>query len=93
MDRITLPIGANLDRFILKNQQAFKYATGELSQLLRDVAYAGKIVNRELNRAGLTDITGRYGEDLRNSSGDDQQKLDVAAHIRFVRALKKGGMY
>ena len=87
--RIALPVGSNLDRFIMKNQEAFPYASGELSQLIRDLAYAGKVVNREINRAGLADITGAYGAE--NVQGEDQQNLDVAANIRFTRALKKGG--
>ncbi|WPZ08906.1 class 1 fructose-bisphosphatase [Roseivirga spongicola] len=87
--RIALPVGSNLDRFINKNQEAFKYATGELSQLIRDLAYAGKVVNREINRAGLAGITGAYGSE--NVQGEEQQNLDVAANIRFTRALKKGG--
>lgn len=28
------PVGVTLDRFIKRNQDAFSYATGELSQLL-----------------------------------------------------------
>lgn len=87
--RIALPVGSNLDRFINTNQEAFKYATGELSQLIRDLAYAGKVVNREINRAGLAGITGAYGSE--NVQGEEQQNLDVAANIRFTRALKKGG--
>lgn len=87
--RIALPVGSNLDRFINKNQEAFKYATGELSQLIRDLAYAGKVVNREINRAGLAGITGAYGSE--NVQGEEQQNLDVAANIRFTRALQKGG--
>jgi fructose-1,6-bisphosphatase I len=87
--RIALPIGSNLDRFIMRNQEAFPFASGELSQLIRDLAYAGKVVNREINRAGLADITGAYGNE--NVQGEEQQNLDVAADIRFRRALKKGG--
>lgn len=87
--RIALPVGSNLDRFIMKNQEAFPYASGELSQLIRDLAYAGKVVNREINRAGLADITGAYGQE--NVQGEEQQNLDVAANIRFSRALQKGG--
>jgi fructose-1,6-bisphosphatase I len=87
--RIALPVGSNLDRFIMRNQEAFPYASGELSQLIRDLAYAGKVVNREINRAGLADITGAYGAE--NVQGEEQQNLDVAADIRFRRALQKGG--
>lgn len=87
--RIALPVGSNLDRFIMTNQEDFPFATGELSQLIRDLAYAGKVVNREINMAGLSNITGAYGSE--NVQGEQQQNLDVAANIRFSRALKKGG--
>lgn len=87
--RIALPIGTALDRFIKNNQDQFLYASGELSQLLRDIALASKVVNREVNKAGLIDIMGPMGS--QNSGGEQQQKLDVLANIRFTRALTKGG--
>ncbi|MEL7003544.1 MAG: class 1 fructose-bisphosphatase, partial [Bacteroidota bacterium] len=87
--RIALPIGTVLDRFIKKKQDEFQFATGELSQLLRDIALAGKVVNREINKAGLINIAGAIG--TQNVQGEDQQKLDVLANIRFIRALTKGG--
>ncbi len=87
--RIALPIGTTLDRFIKSNQGQFQYASGELSQLLRDIALASKVVNREINKAGLIDIMGSMGS--QNTAGDTQQKLDVLANIRFTRALTKGG--
>jgi fructose-1,6-bisphosphatase I len=87
--RIALPIGTALDRFIKNNQFQFQYASGELSQLLRDIALASKVVNREINKAGLIDIMGPMGS--QNSGGEQQQKLDVLANIRFTRALTKGG--
>jgi fructose-1,6-bisphosphatase I len=87
--RIAQPIGSALDRFIKSNQDHFAYASGELSQLLRDIALASKVVNREVNKAGLIDIMGGVGST--NTGGDEQQKLDVLANIRFTRALQKGG--
>ncbi|MFD2248164.1 class 1 fructose-bisphosphatase [Pontibacter ruber] len=88
-DKLALPVGTTLDRFIMKKQADFPYATGELSQLLRDIGLAAKIVNREINRAGLLDVTGAYGQ--QNVQGEEQQKLDVIANIRFIRALRNGG--
>jgi fructose-1,6-bisphosphatase I len=88
-NKLALPVGTTLDRFIMRKQEDFPYATGELSQLLRDIALAAKIVNREINRSGLIDIAGAYGN--RNIQGEDQQKLDVIANIRFIRALRNGG--
>jgi fructose-1,6-bisphosphatase I len=87
--RIAHSIGTALDRFIKNNQDQFQYASGELSQLLRDIALASKVVNREVNKAGLIDIMGAVGST--NLAGDQQQKLDVLANIRFTRALAKGG--
>ncbi|WP_242922663.1 class 1 fructose-bisphosphatase [Pontibacter liquoris] len=88
-DKLALPVGTTLDRFIMRKQEDFPFATGELSQLLRDIALAGKIVNREINRAGLLNVTGAHGQ--QNVQGEEQQKLDVIANIRFIRALRNGG--
>ncbi|WP_143959708.1 class 1 fructose-bisphosphatase [Litoribacter populi] len=82
-------VGTTLDRFIKMKQDDFPFASGELSQLLRDIALAAKIVNREINRAGLANIGGAFGQT--NVQGEEQQKLDVIANIRFTRALTKGG--
>ncbi len=84
-----LRVGTTLDRFIRRQQSQYPSAVGDLSQLLRDIALASKIVNREISLAGLTGITGAAGS--RNIQGEMQQKLDLAAHIRFVRALNNGG--
>ena len=86
---LALPVGVTLDRYIMHRQTAFPYATGDLSQLLRDIALAGKIIHREVNRAGLIDLTGGMG--VQNIQGESQQKLDMIANIRFCRALKNGG--
>jgi fructose-1,6-bisphosphatase I len=87
--KLATSVGITLDRFIKKKQNDFAFASGELSQLLRDIALAGKIINREVNRAGLLNIGGAYGTE--NIQGEEQQKLDVIANIRFIRALKNGG--
>ncbi|MEM8967511.1 MAG: class 1 fructose-bisphosphatase [Bacteroidota bacterium] len=83
------PVGVTLDRFIKGNQDSFPYATGELSQLLRDIGLAAKILNREITRSGLLDLEGAFG--TQNVQGEAQQKLDVVANIRFKRALTNGG--
>lgn len=87
--RIAHSIGITLDRFIKNNQDQFQFASGELSQILRDIALASKVVNREVNKAGLIDIMGPIGTS--NTGGESQQKLDILANIRFTRALTKGG--
>jgi fructose-1,6-bisphosphatase I len=89
IEELIIPVGTALDRFISRHEEQFPYATGELSQLLRDIALAGKIVNREINRAGLIGVAGAYGN--QNVQGEEQQKLDVIANVRFIRALRNGG--
>jgi fructose-1,6-bisphosphatase I len=78
-----------LNDFILDRQKDFAYATGELTNLLNDISVASKIVNRDVNRAGLVDILGAKGET--NVQGEEQQKLDVIADDAFIRAFKTGG--
>ena len=89
-EQLATPVGITLERYIMRKQAEFPYATGELSQLLRDLALAGKIVNRDINRAGLQQASlGAAG--AVNVQGETQQRLDVEANIRFVRALTNGG--
>ncbi|BDD08656.1 fructose-1,6-bisphosphatase class 1 [Fulvitalea axinellae] len=89
LTNIHLPIGIPLDRFIKKKQEDFPFATGELSQLLRDIALASKIVNLEIARSGLSGLEGAFG--TQNVQGECQQKLDILANKCFIRALKRGG--
>lgn len=78
-----------LGQFIIEKQSDFPYAKGELSRLLRDIGIAAKIVNREVNKAGLVDILGEAG--TVNIQGEGQQKLDVFANMQFISALTSGG--
>jgi fructose-1,6-bisphosphatase I len=78
-----------LGQFIIEKQADFPYAKGELSRLLRDIGIAAKIVNREVNKAGLVDILGAAG--TINIQGEGQQKLDVFANVQFISALTSGG--
>ncbi|RFZ90629.1 class 1 fructose-bisphosphatase [Mucilaginibacter conchicola] len=78
-----------LGQFIIEKQADFPYAKGELSRLLRDIGIAAKIVNREVNKAGLMDILGQTGST--NIQGEHQQKLDIFANGQFIKALTSGG--
>lgn len=78
-----------LGQFIIEKQADFPYAKGELSRLLRDIGIAAKIVNREINKAGLADIIGDMG--TVNIQGEGQKKLDVYANEQFIAALQSGG--
>tara|TARA_B110000444_G_scaffold260951_1_gene310124 strand:+ start:2674 stop:3684 length:1011 start_codon:yes stop_codon:yes gene_type:complete len=78
-----------LGEFLVENQEKFPYATGELSQLLSSIRLASKVVNREINKAGLADILGLAGSD--NIQGENQMKLDVFANDTFIRTLRSMG--
>ncbi|RYE31650.1 MAG: class 1 fructose-bisphosphatase [Sphingobacteriaceae bacterium] len=78
-----------LGQFIIEKQADFPYAKGELSRLLRDIGIAAKIVNREVNKAGLVDILGEAG--TTNIQGEGQKLLDVYANDQFIGALQSGG--
>lgn len=78
-----------LDEFIIRGQKQYTDSTGHLTRLLRDIGIAAKIVNREVNKAGLVNILGVAGSD--NASGDDVQKLDIFANEVFIDCLKNGG--
>ncbi|MFI5218450.1 MAG: class 1 fructose-bisphosphatase [Bacteroidia bacterium] len=78
-----------LGQFIIERQADFPYAKGELSRLLRDIGIAAKLVNREVNKAGLVDILGDLGTS--NVHGEGQKKLDVYANEQFISALSSGG--
>ena len=76
-----------LGEFIIENQAEFKYSSGELSRLINSIRLAAKVVNHEVNKAGLVDILGAVGDI--NAQGEDQQKLDVYANQKFIQTLTK----
>ena len=54
-----------LGEFIIQNQKDFQHSTGELSRLLSAIKLASKLVNREVNKAGLVDdILGDMGKKI-----------------------------
>ena len=76
-----------LGEFIIENQASFRYTSGELSRLINSIRLAAKVVNHEVNKAGLVDIIGAAGDT--NVQGEDQQKLDVYANDTFIKTLTK----
>ncbi|MGI9552973.1 MAG: class 1 fructose-bisphosphatase [Aurantibacter sp.] len=75
-----------LGEFIIENESSFQYSTGELSKLINAIRLAAKVVNHEVNKAGLVDVLGDAGDT--NVQGEDQQKLDVLANEKFIQTLK-----
>ncbi len=78
-----------LNEFIIERQADFPYAKGELTRLLSHIGVAAKVVNREVNKAGLVDILGEAGSD--NIQGEQQKKLDIYADEKFIASLKASG--
>lgn len=78
-----------LNEFIVERQEDFPFATGELGSILNDIVVASKIINREVNKAGLADILGSAQSE--NIQGETQQKLDVFADEQFIQTFKSGG--
>lgn len=74
-----------LGEYIIENQASFPYSSGELSRLINSIRLAAKVVNHEVNKAGLVDITGSVGAE--NIQGEQQQKLDVYANETFIQTL------
>jgi fructose-1,6-bisphosphatase I len=74
-----------LNEFIIQQQNAFPYAKGDLSRLLNHIGVAAKLVNREVNKAGLVDILGEAGST--NVQGESVKKLDVYANQQFIGIL------
>jgi len=77
-----------LDEFTLQQLRNIPNATGELSNLLRDIGLAAKRINVEVNKAGLVDILGDAGSV--NVQGEDVKKLDVFANEQFMGVLRHG---
>jgi len=78
-----------LYRHIIEQERKYPEATGELSDLLADIAIACKRISLEVNRAGLIGILGFTGSE--NVHGEAVKKLDVYAHDMLVTAMKESG--
>lgn len=78
-----------IERFILDQEEKYPEATGELSNLLYDIALGAKIIAASIRRAGLVNILGSAG--ATNVQGEEQQKLDIFANNTLTNALNHTG--
>lgn len=76
-------------RHIIDEERKIPEATGQLSDLLSDIALACKVISLEVNRAGLIDILGFTGTE--NVQGEQVKKLDVYANEILTHSMKMGG--
>ncbi|ACF46692.1 MAG: class 1 fructose-bisphosphatase [Prosthecochloris sp.] len=80
-----------IERHFLEQQKSHPEATGELTDLLNDVAFAAKLVRREVVRAGLADILGMAG--TTNVQGEEVKKLDLFANEKIINAIGEHGRF
>ncbi len=78
-----------LYRHIIAEERKHPEATGQLSDLLSDIALACKMISLEVNRAGLIDILGLTGEV--NVQGEEVKKLDEYANNLLTNVMQTGG--
>jgi fructose-1,6-bisphosphatase I len=72
-----------IERHILEEQETHPEATGVLTNLLYDIALAGKVIASKTTRAGLAEILGLTGNV--NVQGEEVKKLDEFADQTIIR--------
>lgn len=80
-----------IERHFLEQQKQHPGASGSLTAVLNDVAFASKLVRREVVRAGLADILGMAG--TTNVQGEEVKKLDLFANERIINAIGQHGRF
>ncbi len=78
-----------IERFIIEQERLHPEASGDLSNILYDLALAAKMITNKVRNAGLADILG--STHATNVQGEIQQKLDIFAHETIVKAMDHTG--
>ncbi|MDO9694155.1 MAG: class 1 fructose-bisphosphatase [Candidatus Latescibacteria bacterium] len=79
----------NVESHILDMQRLHPSASGDFTSLLGDIAFAAKVIAREVTRAGLVDILGSTGAS--NIQGETVQKLDDYANAIMLKFVGRRG--
>lgn len=74
-----------VQQHILETQRRHAQATGEFSWLLSGITLATKIIQAQVQRAGLLDILQQTGR--QNVQGETVHRLDEIANATLVRCL------
>lgn len=74
-----------VEQHILEQQARFPHATGEFSWLLSGITLATKIIQAQVQRAGLLEILGATGRV--NVQGEEVHRLDEIANRTIVECL------
>jgi fructose-1,6-bisphosphatase I len=78
-----------IESHVLDLQRLHPSASGDFTSLLNDISFAAKVVNAEVNKAGLVDILGATG--AQNIQGEYVQKLDDYANNVFLKCMGTRG--
>ena len=81
--------GITLVRHLHDEERKYPKARGFFTILISQISLAAKIINAEVNKAGLVDILGMTGHT--NVQGEEVQKLDTYADDVLRRALDHHG--
>ncbi len=82
-------VGITITEHILNQQRENPEATGAFTHLLHELIVAAKVISRDVNKAGLTDILGATGEI--NVQEEQVQKLDVFANRVIIERMRHVG--
>ena len=89
IDSLDNPNIITIERHIIEEQSFHPEATGTLTNLLYDLALAGKVIASKTTRAGLAEILGRTGDV--NVQGEQVLKLDRFADLTVSRLTDHTG--
>ena len=84
-----MPGLVNIERHIVEQERKNPGATGELSDLLYQIALAAKIISRSVRRAGILNILGTTGEI--NVQDEEVMKLDDLSFETMYNAFDHSG--
>ena len=79
-----------IERHIVDQERKYPEATGAFSNILYDMAFAAKMISREVNKAGLVDILGATPQT--NVHGEQVRKLDAYADDVIFKAFDHTGL-
>lgn len=78
-----------ISQHINEAQNMHPEATGEFTSILNDLAFAVRIISRDVRRAGLNDILGLTKDT--NYHGEQVRKLDTYANDVIKSSMKRSG--
>ena len=84
-----MDLGTEFTQFATEQQRRHPDAAGDFTELVGHLLSAAKIINKEVNKAGLADLSGSTGR--ANVHGEQVQKLDEFANTVIMRTTEHTG--